>query len=79
MSPLLLELLKAALGVGGAWALDRVEAALKGRSVPTDAVIAAVWPVLRDVAGHAGRLSAGKRLALQERLDAALALVDQGV
>ena len=79
MNPLLLELLKTALGVGGKWALDHLEAALKGKSVPTDALLEAVWPVLRDAVGHGGRLSATERLVLQARLDTALSLVDKGV
>ena len=79
MNQILIEFVKAAATVGGGWLLDRLQEALKGKSVPTDMLLEAVMPIFRDAAGHGGRLSAAKRLELQARLDVALALVDQGV
>ena len=79
MNPLLLELLKSALGLGGKWLLDYLQNALKGKSVPTDAILEAVMPVFRDAALHGGRISTAKRLELQAQLDTALSLVDKGV
>ncbi|HEX2864488.1 MAG TPA: hypothetical protein VHN99_07955 [Deinococcales bacterium] len=76
---LLLEVLKGAASAAGPFLIDRLTEWLKGRSVPTDALLEAVAPVFRDAAGHGGRLTAAKRLELQAKLDTALALVDKGV